>query len=647
MFDGASMVFDETGHLVARAKQFDRGPPRRRSRRAPRVPPPAARPARPVARRAAAGDHGERSRTSASAHAAARIEAPLPPVREVYEALVLGTRDYVAQERVHRRGDRAVGRDRLVAGRRDRGRRARPGARRTACSCRRASRAKAASPTPTSSPRNLGIRTLHRPDRGRPRARSSRCSPNRSPAPDPGLAEENLQARIRGTILMTMSNKFGWLVLTTGNKSEIATGYSTLYGDMAGGFSVIKDVPKMLVYALSPRPQRARRPRADPRGGAREAAQRGAAARPEGLRLAPRVRRARPDHRGLRRGRPVDRRARGRGARPRHGAARGRSSSTATSTSVGRPPRGAGVAEGVRQGPPPADHQPLARLTRVEPEHAACEPDGSPGGGRAAPRGAALRDHLPARPRRARTTSRRSGTSSVGSGIATLLLAPVRRRRAARTRARTGACSCAPGVVAGLLMFGGYATQTIGLQYTSPSTSAFITGLYVVITPADRVGDQCGGSRVPPVMAGDACSRRSACTCSPAPTCRLGTGELLTLACAVLFALPHRVPRRVREPVAHRCRSRALQIGAVALLSVAAHRGAGRRAPDRARRCSRSCSPVSCARSVALPLQLWGQRRHHAEPGRADPAGRAGVRRASPATSTANASGRAGRWARS
>ena len=67
---------------------------------------------------------------------------------------------------------------------------------------------------------------------------------------EPGLAEENLQARIRGTILMTISNKFGWLVLTTGNKSEMATGYSTLYGDMAGGFAVIKDVPKMLVYAL-------------------------------------------------------------------------------------------------------------------------------------------------------------------------------------------------------------------------------------------------------------------------------------------------------------------------------------------------------------------------------------------------------------
>jgi NAD+ synthase (glutamine-hydrolysing) len=65
------------------------------------------------------------------------------------------------------------------------------------------------------------------------------------------LAEENLQARIRGTILMTVSNKHGWLVLTTGNKSETAVGYSTLYGDMAGGFAVIKDVPKTLVYALA------------------------------------------------------------------------------------------------------------------------------------------------------------------------------------------------------------------------------------------------------------------------------------------------------------------------------------------------------------------------------------------------------------
>jgi NAD+ synthase (glutamine-hydrolysing) len=67
---------------------------------------------------------------------------------------------------------------------------------------------------------------------------------------EPDLAEENLQARIRGNLLMALSNKFGWLVLTTGNKSETSVGYSTLYGDTAGGFAVIKDVPKTLVYRL-------------------------------------------------------------------------------------------------------------------------------------------------------------------------------------------------------------------------------------------------------------------------------------------------------------------------------------------------------------------------------------------------------------
>ena len=63
-------------------------------------------------------------------------------------------------------------------------------------------------------------------------------------------AEENLQARIRGTLLMALSNKFGAIVLTTGNKSEMAVGYATLYGDMAGGFAVIKDILKTLVYRL-------------------------------------------------------------------------------------------------------------------------------------------------------------------------------------------------------------------------------------------------------------------------------------------------------------------------------------------------------------------------------------------------------------
>ena len=63
--------------------------------------------------------------------------------------------------------------------------------------------------------------------------------------------EENLQARIRGNLLMALSNKFGWLVLTTGNKSELSVGYCTIYGDMAGGFAVIKDVPKTIVYSVS------------------------------------------------------------------------------------------------------------------------------------------------------------------------------------------------------------------------------------------------------------------------------------------------------------------------------------------------------------------------------------------------------------
>ena len=64
-------------------------------------------------------------------------------------------------------------------------------------------------------------------------------------------AEENVQSRIRGNVMMTIANKFGWIVLTTGNKSEMATGYATLYGDMAGGFAVIKDVPKQMVYELA------------------------------------------------------------------------------------------------------------------------------------------------------------------------------------------------------------------------------------------------------------------------------------------------------------------------------------------------------------------------------------------------------------
>jgi NAD+ synthase (glutamine-hydrolysing) len=96
------------------------------------------------------------------------------------------------------------------------------------------------------------------------------------------ITEENIQARIRGNLLMALSNKFGWLVLTTGNKSEMSVGYATLYGDMAGGFAVLKDVPKMLVYRLAryrnrtlgeviPRRTLKREPTAELRPGQRDA----------------------------------------------------------------------------------------------------------------------------------------------------------------------------------------------------------------------------------------------------------------------------------------------------------------------------------------------------------------------------------------
>jgi NAD+ synthase (glutamine-hydrolysing) len=140
------------------------------------------------------------------------------------------------------------------------------------------------------------------------------------------VTEENIQARCRGMILMAISNKFGVMLLTTGNKSEMAVGYATLYGDMAGGFAPLKDCSKTLVYRLAE--YRNRRSRDHPAPGHRAAAVGGTAARPEGHRLAATLRGARPDPRGLHRGRRLggpDRgaRLRARGGRPdtRHGEA--------------------------------------------------------------------------------------------------------------------------------------------------------------------------------------------------------------------------------------------------------------------------------------------------------------------------------------
>ena len=180
-----------------------------------------------------------------------------------------------------------------------------------------------------------------------------------------GLAEENLQARIRGTILMGLSNQFGSLVLTTGNKSELATGFSTLYGDSAGGFAPIKDVPKTLVWALARwRNAHAARPRpaaTDPGADHQQAAVRRVGARSARQRPATRLRRARRGARRVRRARPgtgaADRRgARGRDRGPGH-PPRGRSGVQASAEPAGAE----GDQQGVRPRPALADHLSLAR----------------------------------------------------------------------------------------------------------------------------------------------------------------------------------------------------------------------------------------------------------------------------------------------
>jgi NAD+ synthase (glutamine-hydrolysing) len=97
---------------------------------------------------------------------------------------------------------------------------------------------------------NLGVQILTLPIAAEMDAFQKALAPLFAGMPE-DVTEENLQSRIRGNVLMALSNKFGWLLLTTGNKSEYSVGYATLYGDMAGGFAVLKDVPKTLVFDLA------------------------------------------------------------------------------------------------------------------------------------------------------------------------------------------------------------------------------------------------------------------------------------------------------------------------------------------------------------------------------------------------------------
>ena len=198
-----------------------------------------------------------------------------------------------------------------------------------------------------------------------PRSRRPLAEPTPDPTrpAEPDLAAENIQARIRGTLLMALSNKFGGLVLTTGNKSEMSVGYCTLYGDMAGGFAVINDVPKTLVYELVER--RNERAGRDLIPAAVIEQPPSAELRPDQLDSdsLPHYDVLDRDPRGLRRARPVPRRD-GRGRPRRRGRRRG--------DPPGRPrrvqappgrPRHPHHPTRLRPRPAPADHQPLRRLT--------------------------------------------------------------------------------------------------------------------------------------------------------------------------------------------------------------------------------------------------------------------------------------------
>lgn len=212
VFDGASMVFAPDGTRIARARQFEED-------------------------------------ILYFGNSEPRKESPLPDLKEVYEALTLGLRDYVNKIGFKRVvvalsggidsalvlaiAVDALGKDRVAS---------------------------VTMPSQHSSSGTLGdahemakildIEFHEVPIKGLYDNFGSELSKVWGTNKEPSLAEENLQARIRGNLIMALSNEYGWLVLTTGNKSEMAMGYCTIYGDMAGGFAVIKDVPKTLVFDL-------------------------------------------------------------------------------------------------------------------------------------------------------------------------------------------------------------------------------------------------------------------------------------------------------------------------------------------------------------------------------------------------------------
>ena len=225
VFDGASCAFDREGHLLAKGAAFQ----------------PDVVVVDPLASRGATG--------TGATGGGAETSWPQDSAEELYRALVLGTRDYM----------RKCGFTQAVLGL--------SGGIDSAVTAAIAAEAVGAEnvlgvlmPSPYSSTgsvddavelvKNLGIEAEKIAIAPMMQAFDEALADTFQGLP-PGIAEENLQSRIRGNLLMAISNKFGRLLLTTGNKSELAVGYCTIYGDMSGGLAVISDVPKTQVYALA------------------------------------------------------------------------------------------------------------------------------------------------------------------------------------------------------------------------------------------------------------------------------------------------------------------------------------------------------------------------------------------------------------
>ena len=251
VFDGGSVVFDSQGELVARGAQFkedlvvadvDLGRVFRQRLHDPRW---RKQPGADVTRITVQSVERPVRPCLPGTH----VFEPLSRLEEVYRALVLGVRDYVRKNRF----------ERVVIG-------LSGGVDSSLVACIAADALGPKNVTGVAMPsrysaemsrtdaaclaKNLGINFLVLPIE-RPFLAYLGSLADVFANRESDVTEENMQARIRGNYLMALSNKFGWMVLTTGNKSEMSVGYATLYGDMAGGFAAIKDVPKVLVYELA------------------------------------------------------------------------------------------------------------------------------------------------------------------------------------------------------------------------------------------------------------------------------------------------------------------------------------------------------------------------------------------------------------